>query len=174
MKMLAAIGFALALSFVQPAWAQKAETAREPDAIVEFSDEDAQMNAAIAEARRTYPQFLAHFDAAPAQDSSNYLLKVGLPSAGGGHEHVWIDGLRRENGRLVGALANEPGDLPGMHVGSRIEIDDALVSDWAIITRAGMYGGFTQRVMLPHLSPSEAAELRRMLAPTLLPPDWAT
>lgn len=171
-KFLIAMAFGAALA--SPAWAQKAEAERAPDPIVQFSDQDAAMNAAIADARRSYPQFLTQFNAAPPREASqSYMLKLGLPTPDGGHEHIWVSNLRRERGQLVGDLANEPAGLPGRHLGSRVEVDDALVSDWAIITNDGMYGSFTTRVMLPFIDPSEAASLREMLTPQPLPAGWS-
>lgn len=171
-KFLIAIAFAAALT--SPAWAQKGETERAPDPIVQFSDQDAAMNAAIAEARRSYPQFLTQFNAAPAREASqSYMLKLGLPTPDGGHEHIWVSNLRRERGQLVGDLANEPAGLSGRHLGSRVVVDDAQVSDWAIITNEGMYGSFTTRVMLPFIDPNEAASLRQMLTPQPLPAGWS-
>lgn len=171
-KFLIAIAFAAALT--SPAWAQKGETERAPDPIVQFSDQDAAMNAAIAEARRSYPQFLTQFNAAPAREASqSYMLKLGLPTPDGGHEHIWVSNLRRERGQLVGDLANEPAGLSGRHLGSRVVVDDAQESDWAIITNEGMYGSFTTRVMLPFIDPNEAASLRQMLTPQPLPAGWS-
>lgn len=163
---------ALFLAAACPAWAQK--DAPQPDPIIQFSNEDAAMNAAIAEARSTYGQFLAHFEAAGAADQANYMVKVGLPTADGGVEHIWVDNLRREGGRLSGALANEPAGLPGMHRGSHVQIDDDLVSDWALITPEGLYGSYTTRVMLPYMDPDTAAEVRLMLAPSPLPASWSS
>ena len=85
----------------------------------------------------------------------------------------WQGNLRRERGQLVGDLANEPAGLSGRHLGSRVVVDDAQVSDWAIITNEGMYGSFTTRVMLPFIDPNEAASLRQMLTPQPLPAGWS-
>jgi uncharacterized protein YegJ (DUF2314 family) len=175
MRLLIAIAFALA--FAQPALAQEGQDQpeRQGDPIVQFTDDDVVMNAAIADARRSYPQFLAHFDAAPERDrAATFMIKVGLPSSDGGHEHIWVYNLRREAGRLIGDLANEPNLLPGMNLGSRVEIIEDQVSDWAIITREGMYGSYTTRVMLPHLPPAEAEETRRFLTPSPIPADWSS
>mgnify|MGYP000632655342 CR=1 FL=1 len=85
----------------------------------------------------------------------------------------WQGNLRRERGQLVGDLANEPAGLSGRHLGSRVVVDDAQVSDWAIIANEGMYGSFTTRVMLPFIDPNEAASLRQMLTPQPLPAGWS-
>jgi len=154
---------------VQPAFAQKDET---PDPIVSYSDRDATMNAAIEEARRTLPHFFAEFDAAPADRRGDFSLKVGMPTEGGGAEHIWVSDLRREGGQLVGALANEPHWLPGMHRGSRVVIDPALISDWSIQAAEGLYGSYTTRVMLPDLDPETAAQMRELLTPVPTPAWW--
>lgn len=171
MKRLLAV-VALSAALVQPAWAQKG--GREPDPIVEFAEEDAAMNAAIASARETYPQFLAAFRAAPARDSGNFMVKVGMATSDGGEEHIWVSNLSRDGQRLFGDLANEPQDLPGLHLGSRVEIDHTLVSDWAMTTAEGMYGSYTTRVMLPFIDPHEAAQLRSILTPSPVPAAWSS
>lgn len=170
--LLAVIVCAMALAAPAPSWAQKPAG----DPIWQYADDDAAMNAAVAEAQRTYPQFLATFRADTASNQENYMVKVGLQTGGDRPpteiEHIWVDHLRFEGGVLVGALANAPDYLPGMQLGSRVEIETARVSDWSIVRREGMYGNFTTRVMLRDLSPDEAAEYRRALTESPLPPDW--
>lgn len=170
MNMIRAILVAAALSLGPPAFAQE----RKPDPVVEFAETDAAMGAAIADARRTYAQFLADFTAAPASLQSNYMVKIGIDASDGRVEHIWVQDLRSEGGRLFGSLANEPVALPGMHFGSPVEIDHGRVSDWAILTAEGLYGSFTTRVMLPHLRPDEAEQMRRLLTPSPLPLDWSS
>lgn len=167
MKRLLVALASLAL-LTQPALAQ------DGDKIVQFSAEDAAMNAAIEEARATLPQFFAEFATAPAQQRDAFLVKVGMPAEGGGHEHIWVSNLRREDGQLVGALANEPNWLPGMHRGSRVVVDEALISDWSIHSPEGIYGSYTTRVMLPHLAPEEAAQVRAMLTRSPTPAHWTS
>ncbi|MBX9746470.1 MAG: DUF2314 domain-containing protein [Hyphomonadaceae bacterium] len=142
--------------------------------IVFFDENDAAMAAAIEEARRTYPQFLADFGRAPPFRQGDYMVKVAMPTPDGGEEHIWVDNLRRDGERLFGMLANEPGNLPGMHLGSPVEIDHARISDWSISGSEGMYGNYTTRVMLPHMNQAEAEALRESLSRTPLPLDWTT
>ena len=163
------IALAVASADAAPEQGRRAE----PDPIVRFSDQDEAMNGAIAQARASYPRFLAALAEAAENEAQNYLLKVALPTADGGVEHIWINELRREEGRLVGALANEPHGLAGMHLGSAVVIDEDHVSDWAVISEAGMYGSYTTRVMLPFLDPAEAAEIAQMLTPQPIPASWS-
>ena len=163
--LVALASFAL---LAQPAIAQQG------DAIVQFEAEDPAMNAAIAEARSTLPQFFGEFNAAPVSQRDAFLVKVGMPVEGGGHEHIWVGSLRRENGQLIGALANEPNWMPGMHLGSRVVIDETLISDWSIHSPEGIYGSYTTRVMLPQLDPNEAAQVRAMLLRSPTPSHWSS
>ena len=82
------IAIAMLACAVQPALAQTnnppAQRSDAPDPVIQYSDQDAAMNAAIADARRTLPQFLAEFDRAPASQRSAFSVKVGLPAEGGG------------------------------------------------------------------------------------------
>jgi len=172
MKRIFLAALALACVTVAPSWAQKAAG----DPIWGYASGDEAMNAAIAEAQRTYPLFLAAFRADSVAHQSNYMVKVGLPTSGEGApttvEHIWIDHLHFEGDVLVGALANTPDYLPGMSLGSRVEVETARVSDWSIVRNDGMYGNFTTRVMLDDIPADQAAQLRRVLTRDPLPADW--
>ena len=73
---------------------------------------------------------------------------------------------------MVGDLGNDPDNLPELQLGSRVVIDEALISDWMYQSREGIYGGYTMRVMIEDMSPADAAPYRASLAPTLVPPTW--
>ncbi|MBY0562748.1 MAG: DUF2314 domain-containing protein [Hyphomonadaceae bacterium] len=151
-----------------PALAQK------PDQVWGYSDQDAQMNAAIEQARAHYPMFIAELHGAPPSSFGAFGVKVGLTQSSGGQEHIWVGNLRFEGEDLVGELLNEPVGLPGMRRGSRVVVRDGDVSDWSIDTPQGQYGSFTTRVMLPSLDPELAAQMRAHLAPSPLPPHWSS
>lgn len=162
------------LLIATPAFAQKGGDGRVEDRVIYFSEADRAMNDAMAEARATLPQFMGVLTRTPEGQRAGLLLKVGLDAEGGGQEHIWIDQLRYEGDTLVGNLANVPEALPGMRLGSRVEINPERISDWMIRTREGMYGAYTLRVMIAGMSAAEAEPYRRLLAPTLLPPDWTS
>lgn len=160
-----------------PAFAQKGGSSgggQVGDRVEYFSDSDQAMNDAIAQARTTLPQFMAQLRRTPEGQRGGLSLKVGLDTPEGGREHIWIDTLRYEGGTLVGNLANVPDRLPGMSVGSRVEIEQERISDWMILSPRGIYGGYTMRVMIERMPPEEAVAYQRLLAPTLLPPDWVS
>ncbi len=164
---------ALALFCISgPAFAQK--DAPVADQVIGYADTDARMNGAIAEARALLPQFLAELRTARAQSRGAFTVKAGLRTSDGGREHIWIGDLRYEGDQLVGNLINEPYYLPGMRMGSRVEINPEDISDWTIPTPEGVYGGFTTRVMLEDMPAAEAARYREQLGMTAspTPPGW--
>lgn len=81
-----------------------AAPARAQDPVIDYETSDPAMSAAIAEARRTLPSFLA---AMKAGGNSGFSVKVAIPHAGG-REHIWMGNVRIAGGHFTGRLANEP------------------------------------------------------------------
>lgn len=102
---------------------------------------DAEMEAAIKKARATYPSFLAK--ARKPREDAIYLVKIGLRTPDGSNEHIWVDELSFEGDRVFGKLANEPVNLPGRKLGSRVEVRLNILTDWVIMTEKEREGGFT-------------------------------
>lgn len=168
-RLIAMLALACFVAAPAPALAQK----QEHDPVYNYADDDAAINAAREDARRSYPQFLQDFRSAAPQDrAQNYMVKVGLDDVDGRLEHIWVGELRLDGDRLVGVLANEPRGLSGMRRGSPVEVEAHRVSDWSILRADGLYGNFTTRVMLDVIPPEEAAQLRAVLSVDPLPPGW--
>lgn len=91
----------LALAAAPAVWAQG--VAEGPDDVTAVRKDDAAMRAAIAQARRTLPQFLAALAKAPA-GAEGFTFKYPL----GGWEHIWVDHVARRGDTLTGRLANDP------------------------------------------------------------------
>jgi uncharacterized protein YegJ (DUF2314 family) len=164
---------ALALAFTAtPVLAQKPGAGNGlEDSVMGYADSDARMNAAIEHARALLPLFLQEFRGSNAPGA--FTIKAGLATSDGGREHIWIGELRYEGEQLVGVLINEPYDLPGLRLGSRVEINPADISDWTIATPDGVYGGFTTRVMIEDMPPAQAEQYRTGLQMTPDPtPSW--
>jgi uncharacterized protein YegJ (DUF2314 family) len=132
-------------------------------------NDDAEMNAAVAEARRTLPVFRRLFDEHPV-DIDLFLIKAGFKTAHGGSEHVWLYDLAWKDGSVSGVLANEPEDVPNMHAGDRVTASEDMISDWAYRKQGKFYGQYTTRVMIKTESPADAAEESQTLWPTPLEP----
>ena len=161
-SLIAVVGVcALALAACDPK--PVAETSGPGDDIVQFVQQNTEMNAAIAQAKASLPVFLARLDANQIQPTDS--LKVGFP-AGEGHEHIWVNQIAREGDQLTGVLANEPNAMPGQHRGSVVVFPIALVSDWSYEKDGKRWGNYTTRVMLPYIAPEEADAVRESLSDT--------
>jgi uncharacterized protein YegJ (DUF2314 family) len=123
--------------------------------VVNVRTDDPKMNAAIAEARRTLPEFLAAL-ADPPPGVTGFSFKYPLA----GHEHIWVDHVERRGDRLVGRLVDTPLE-PGYREGQRVTVPIGQVSDWAYRDARGvMQGHRTTRVLLPHLDPAHRRQIR--------------
>lgn len=143
-----------------------------PDGVVFCETTDAEMNPAIAQARRWIPAFLADFRQSPAYNRQPYSLRLWHVTPFGGSEHIWVDNLRYEGAQLAGSLANQPVEFTGMSLGSRVVIDEAIISDWMMVRGGLAYGGSTMRVMPDKLPREDADALCAFLAKDPAPPDW--
>lgn len=152
--------------FAAPAavFAQSANSHRPPaDKPMQFADSDPAMNAAIAEARRSLPDFWKRFDTDPVV-AETAKVKMAFDTPDGGEVHLWIRELRREGGAIVGILDNQPANLPGLAKGDTVTIVQARLSDWRYVRDGRMYGGFTTRVMVPRLPADQQAMYRQILS----------
>lgn len=158
-----ALAAALALAMVLTACGPK-------DELVYFSPNDAEMNAAIAQARSTLPIFWNKVDQHdPA--ISDELVKVGLPNSHDSLEHIWMTVETHSALAVRGRLANEPVDLPRLRYRDEITVETSKISDWTYTKGGKQYGGFTIRAMLSGANPEERREIEAALAPTPLEPE---
>ena len=135
---------ALLICLAAPAAAQ--------DPTVNYSESDAQMQAAIAEARATLPLFLANAFDPEGNSVPGSVLKVELPTVAGSpteSEHIWVTPFARlPDGSFAGLLANEPVNLGSLRAGDRVDFTEGMISDWHFDAPSGRYwGSYTSRVM---------------------------
>jgi uncharacterized protein YegJ (DUF2314 family) len=147
-----------AAAVAQKSQPDRAEASEGRSDIVQVSSEDAEMNRAKAEARAGLPAFMAHL-ARPGAGEEGFSVKFDLGRTG---EFIWASELSRENGRLSGALANEPVDSR-YRLGQRVIIPEADIIDWTYRRSGRAEGHFTTRILLPRLEPAQAAEVRAAL-----------
>lgn len=116
-----------------------------------FDGDDPELNAAMKEARRRLPEFRRALEKdsqrkIPVMDGP--LVKAGFKSpVTGAIEHMWIEDVRFEGERIVGRLANEPENIPGLTQGRWVSMPLDDVSDWVYREGKRTIGGFTIRVM---------------------------
>jgi uncharacterized protein YegJ (DUF2314 family) len=132
------------------------------DQVMGFSPLDQAMNGAVAEARRTLPLFWAALESG---DGDRYSLKAEFPSRDAS-EHMWVRDIRRTASGYSGVLQNQPLDIPGMNLGDRVTFTERQISDWSYVKGGLLWGAYTTRVMVDHMTPEEQSDWRRILSPT--------
>jgi uncharacterized protein YegJ (DUF2314 family) len=154
-----------------------AQVAQAQDPIVEFAGDDPVMVAAMEEAQRSLPRFLTEALGPDGQSLDGTAIKVRLEADGSvpemTHEIIWVGPFARVDGAYAGLLANEPQALGGLKAGDRVDFTQDQIVDWSFSGPDGkLYGNYTTRVMLPHLSADEAAWLNDALSELAVPDFW--
>jgi uncharacterized protein YegJ (DUF2314 family) len=135
--------------------------------VVSVGPDDAEVNAAIAEARRNLPIFWKMLERRPAGVDS-FALKIAFPTSGSGAEHIWIDVNSRSGDDIVGVINNDPEFRPDLKLGMTVHVKASQISDWQYRKDAMLYGHFTTRVLVKHMKADEAADTLKLLSPTPL------
>lgn len=143
--------------------AQTAPAAEGPQEIIDYSAADKRMNTAIADARRTLPEFWRMH--AQVTDGRDATLKVAFPTPQGGNEHMWFDSIKREKGVITGVLIVRPRDVD-YQFGQTLTLDPAKITDWGIVKGGRMWGNYTTRVAVEQMPAAQAAEFRKALSDT--------
>jgi len=131
--------------------------------IVPVAAQDSEMNAAIAAAQATLPQFEALLAVGQLADSSPK-VKVGFDSDDGSVEHIWVAEPQFSGDTMHGVLDNEPVFLSGRHLGDVVSFRRDQISDWSYVRDGRLFGNYTTRVMLPQLEPAQREELTAFLS----------
>lgn len=85
----------------------------------------------------------------------------GPAPAWDGREHLWFEVKRFKGNRFEGVLVNDPISLASVRKGDVLWVDRETISDWQVLTRAGVFGPSnveTMRDQLPTIvsQPSES------------------
>jgi uncharacterized protein YegJ (DUF2314 family) len=121
---------------------------------------DAEMNAAIKQARATLPEFWRAM-AAPGPGENGFSLKVRIVDHGKA-EHIWFDAIERKGNSLTGVVTNTPEAVTTVKWGQRYEIGEAAISDWLYMRNGKFVGNRTLRVLLKQMPKAEADRYRAM------------
>ncbi len=134
------------------------------DPVVNFSDDDAAMNAAMAGAQQSLPIFMDALNN-PGSGATDLILKVAIATDTDYVEHIWVDQIRPlGDDRFEGRYANDPVEFKG-NQGDPVTFSQASISDWSFMENGKFHGNYTTRVMLPHFDPDYATALSSLLAP---------
>jgi uncharacterized protein YegJ (DUF2314 family) len=112
--------------------------------VIEIGDDDPRMQAAVAEAKQRWPEFLAAFEARRGQ---NFSVKAPITRQDK-TEFIWVEVGSVENAVIYGTLANDPIDLGGLKLGSRVRVPLGEINDWGYLDdREELIGAFTMKVL---------------------------
>ncbi len=114
--------------------------------IAAVDSDDAEMQAAVAEARRRWPEFVAAFEQRDPDSEAPFLIKAPFSYADF-TEFMWVQVTGIENRYIYGTLGNEPANIPDLHEGSRVRVSEDDVNDWMCLVGGRPQGGFTLKVL---------------------------
>jgi uncharacterized protein YegJ (DUF2314 family) len=108
--------------------------------IIEVSSDDPRLRKAVETARREWPKFLVAYEGGAGE---NFSVK-GPVSHSGNTEFIWITVTAVEGDVIYGELANDPGDLGPLKLGSNVTLPVADLNDWCFVDPDGnVVGGFS-------------------------------
>lgn len=131
---------------------------RDESEVVLVDNDDAEMAAAIRQARARLDEFLA-LAANPPAGTSGFKLKV-MVRDGEDTEHFWVTPFEVAGKGFKGTLANEPQVVSNVEAGEDIEFSRAQISDWGYSRNGRQVGSYTVCVLFKKM-PKEQAEYYR-------------
>lgn len=120
--------------------------------VAPIKSEDAEMLAAIQQARDSFKIFLDAF-LTPKPKQSAFLVKIAFVK-GSDVEHIWLADLELGGAKPTGVIANPP-VRKDLKFRQRVEIDFTYLSDWMYVEDGKLVGGFTTRLLRNRMSPEE-------------------
>lgn len=127
---------------------------------VHVKSDDAEMNAAIAQAKATFPQFVSALrEKKPS--CRDFGVKKPYATPSGGQEHMWIDDVAEVDDAFEGTIVNEAYDTIEVRNGQRVRFSAAEISDWKYVDGNVLVGGFTIRYFVNRMSPEEKKALEK-------------
>jgi len=130
--------------------------------MTDVDQDDAGMNAAMAEARKEFPTFWKAISAdrkkakpefAPAMVKASFKDKDKE-----GAEHLWIDEVAYDGKMISGVVASEPADLKSVKLGQKVSFPLERLSDWLYVEKGEAKGAFTVQYLRKKMSETERKE----------------
>ena len=122
--------------------------------VISAESDDAEMEEAIAEARRRWPEFVEAFR--NKKTGQIFLIKAPF-SDGKNQEWMWVVVSDVSDHAIVGKLENQPVNVTGFRKGDHVELRPEKIADWIYGDRKGAMGGFTDAVLTRSLKKKESS-----------------
>jgi uncharacterized protein YegJ (DUF2314 family) len=100
------------------------------DPVLQVRADDEAMKAAVDEARRRWPEFVAAFKERNQEGDGMYIVKAPI-TVDDNTEYIWLEVTGLEPDYIHGKLANEPVALGDLAIGSMVEVPVSDLNDWA-------------------------------------------
>jgi uncharacterized protein YegJ (DUF2314 family) len=114
--------------------------------VVPVADDDPRLKAAVAKARRRWPEFVEAFE--NRRPEQHFAMKARITEPGENQaEFMWITVTGLENGIVYGKLDNDPVELTRIKAGDRVRVSVKDLNDWLYTDGDDMVGGFTIEVL---------------------------
>lgn len=124
--------------------------------IYNVENQDAEMNKVIIKAKETLPEFYKALESRNPNHEA-FAVKMHFKINNDG-EHIWINGLFKQNGEYFGVVDNLPEFTKEVKQGDTIKIDSSRVSDWMYLDNGELKGGYTIRLLRNRMSEEERTE----------------
>jgi uncharacterized protein YegJ (DUF2314 family) len=118
---------------------------------------DTDMDKAVAEARRTFPQFLSALQS-PAANQGAFAVKVAFVE-GKAVEHIWLGDVRYDGKLIHGLVGNDPVNMKDVKLNDQASVAPSAISDWMFVQDGMLMGGHTIRLLYSRASPQEQHRL---------------
>lgn len=115
-----------------------------------FSDNDEEMNEAIAKAQENLDEFITMFNH-PQEWQTVFTLKARFRDSRGCFEHIWLTPEKMVEGGFTGTIDNDPVNVPGMKAGTQVTVKLEDISDWMIMEGERLRGGYTTEVQFKRM-----------------------
>jgi uncharacterized protein YegJ (DUF2314 family) len=132
------------------------------DQTIGVSENDAEMNAAIAKARDSLTNFWQIYEKR-SHGESDFSLKVKVLDKEK-VEYFWVVDIERIDGKIFGTINNDPDIVQNVKLGDRINVNEADISDWLYLQNKKMVGNYTLRVLFKQMPKQEVEKYKQMLA----------
>jgi uncharacterized protein YegJ (DUF2314 family) len=115
-----------------------------PAPVVGIAPDDPRLLAAVREARRRWPEFVAAFE----QREAGQIFSVKVPVREGKQtEYMWLSVSALEHEMIYGRLDNEPVSMKRLRAGARLRVPVRDLNDWLYTRGDTLAGGFTIDVL---------------------------
>jgi len=122
--------------------------------IVNVADDDPEMVAAVAEARRRWPEFVAAFE----KRTEDQVFGVKVPFREGGEEEfMWVTVTRIDGDEVTGILDSDSIYIKNIKTGDDVHVGIAELNDWNYVKDGELIGGFTIKVLQARMKQGQGA-----------------